>query len=294
MKAFDNLPTDLFEAYNNAIERIETSRGGDKDLAMKVFSWIYYAQKTLKMDELLEALVMEDAEAEDDLEDIFPYMLAPGDIVECCKSLVSYDQSTRTVRFIHFTVEQFISRHLKERFPPAIMLATACLTYLKLAKFHQPCLDQTSMAARVDKYKFGCYASQYWAFHVRGKLEESLDIQCDVFKLFEIDAQKDAVIQLETYSSSPWRGIHFTRDQTLLHVFAGKGLATFCRLVLRRLTNTENACVPFVIQRNADTKVLNIFLCQNFQLMRRQRMRTAVHLYIVRQKPEVSLSLSYC
>src|SRR5262249_6033930 len=99
----------------------------------------------------------------------------------------------------------------------------------------------------VNKYKFGCYASQYWAFHVRGKPEESLDIQSDVFKLFGIDAQKDAVIQLEVYSSSPWRGIHFTRNQTLLHVFAAKGLATFCRLVLRRLANTENAYVPFVI-----------------------------------------------
>ena len=53
------------------------------------------------MQELLEALVVDDGDL--DLE--FDYLLQPGDVIECCKSLVVHEASSGVARFSHYTVQ---------------------------------------------------------------------------------------------------------------------------------------------------------------------------------------------
>ena len=60
MKRLKTVPEGLYPPYNSVIERIKNGRDGDEDVAMRIISWIYRAQRTLLMDELLEALVVDE------------------------------------------------------------------------------------------------------------------------------------------------------------------------------------------------------------------------------------------
>ena len=139
MRAFDILPNDLFEAYDTAMERIKSSRRGDEDLAMKIFSWISRTKRNLSMEELLEALAVEDAGPNDNIESILENKLTPADVIECCKSLITYDEFSGLVRFAHYTLQDFVVGHLQDRRPSARNLAKACLSYISFDVF-----DETS------------------------------------------------------------------------------------------------------------------------------------------------------
>ena len=81
------------------MERIEHSDDGDMRLALKILSWIYRARRTLFMDELLECLAVEDGNT--DLQRDF---LLGSAVIECCKSVIIYDESSGAVRFTHYAV----------------------------------------------------------------------------------------------------------------------------------------------------------------------------------------------
>ena len=104
MKALETAPRDMSSAYKDVMQRIEQSKPGDKVLAIKILSWLFYAFRPLLMDELLEALVVEDGDQDLQRDD----MLQPTDVIECCKSLVVHEISTGLVRFPHYTVQEFI------------------------------------------------------------------------------------------------------------------------------------------------------------------------------------------
>ena len=89
MKRFKTVPKDLYPAYHSVIERIKNGRDGDADVAMRIISWIYHARRTLQMDELLEALVVEEysqnastEHSDEDLDEILEDKPKPTDIVE--------------------------------------------------------------------------------------------------------------------------------------------------------------------------------------------------------------------
>ena len=248
MKALKTVPKDMSSAYNDVMERIKKSRDGkDKDLAMRILSWLFHAQRTLHMDELLEALAVGPGEDDSDVDDtddddqdrIHGNMLQPFQVIECCKSLVLYDESSGLVRFTHYTVQQFIASHIKQSLPPAIDLAKTCLSYLGFDTFNQVC-DSESMEKRVQKYKFGSYAAQFWALHTKGEVEKSPDVQQAVLRLFASENKRNSILQMNAYVSSSGDRLSFTKGQTLLHVIAKNGLAMICRLVLDGRVNGNN------------------------------------------------------
>src|SRR5271154_624078 len=112
----------MSSAYSDIIQRIETSRPGDKELAMRIFSWICRAFRTLSMEELLEALVVEELEQDLTLDEGLQDKLAPSDVIDCCKSLVIYEKSSGLVRFTHFTVQEYIESKAQKILPPVTHL----------------------------------------------------------------------------------------------------------------------------------------------------------------------------
>jgi hypothetical protein len=131
MKVFKTIPKDLYLIYDDIIERIESDRQDDIDLIMRIFSWIYHTLRILEMDELLKVLIMDQysqditsgEDLDEELDAILEERLIPGDIVETCKGLVLYEESSGSVRFSHETVKLFIEKELKQRLPPTIILA---------------------------------------------------------------------------------------------------------------------------------------------------------------------------
>jgi ankyrin repeat protein len=238
---------------------------------MEILGWIFGAQRILRMDELLEALsfgeddvaaeneLSEDEKGQDDdyeepggedetdeededaaeadatdceLDLNGNRPLKPNEVLECCRGLVVYEESSGLVQFSHETVRTFIERELEPEHPTAINIARTCITYLASVQFDSPCVGEKSLKERAQKYKFSRYAAQFWGLHTRGEAENEPDIQRAVISLLASENKRDSMLQLETYANSSWGNINFAKGQTLLHVICKNGLATICRFIL--------------------------------------------------------------
>jgi hypothetical protein len=227
MKALEMVPKDMSSAYHDVLGRIEASRAGDKDLALNILSWLFRAGRTMRMDELTEALAMEDMEVDE--EDIHAETMAPSEIVECCKSLVEYDQDTGLVRFTHYTVSEFIESQIRQQLPPPLSTAKSCMNCLTFCVTDRASsTDDTVETAK--KYKFCVYAAEFWGLHVRGEPEEDLKIQRDVLCLGSQRTTLEALLRMESYADI--RCTMFTEGQTDLHVLTRMGLETIFRICL--------------------------------------------------------------
>jgi plasmid replication initiation protein len=90
----DNLPNDIDDIYNQAMERIERQPKPDKELAERVLSWITYAYRPLTVEELQHALTVSPQMANLDASAlIFDWKLT-----SVCAGLVVIDPEQRIIR----------------------------------------------------------------------------------------------------------------------------------------------------------------------------------------------------
>ncbi|KAF8463336.1 hypothetical protein BDZ91DRAFT_661265, partial [Kalaharituber pfeilii] len=124
--ALSNLPPGLHAAYDGTIERMRESPRRF-ELGMKVLTWIYLAERALKVIELQHALSVEDgAEILDP--DNFP---SKSTLLHCCCGLVTVDNETSTVRLVHYTLQEYFNLYEEKYFPDGHnLIARTCLTYL--------------------------------------------------------------------------------------------------------------------------------------------------------------------
>ena len=85
-KHASSLPKTLNEAYDKLIHRIDDN---DKVLAFKILSWVYQAKRPLFMDELREAISVEEGDTDIQTEEL----TSGDDILECCRGLIVRKQS---------------------------------------------------------------------------------------------------------------------------------------------------------------------------------------------------------
>jgi hypothetical protein len=94
LNALNNLPNDIDEIYNQAMERIGRQSNADRELAERVLSWITYARRPLTVEELRYALAvsfkMTDMNAR---AFIFEWKLT-----SVCAGLVVIDRKQRIIR----------------------------------------------------------------------------------------------------------------------------------------------------------------------------------------------------
>ena len=253
-KALKTLPRDIHTAYDEVIHRIENSSASDdKSLALRILGWLYRAQRTLRMDELVDALAIgsyedySDEEEDDDTDDTQGFIernrLQPGQLVECCQSLIQYEQSSGLVRFTHFTVQEFITQKLQQQLPPLRDLAITCISYLSM--FDSICSDKNIIEKRIQQYPFSCYAAEFWGVHTK-ETEDEDDIQQRTMTFLLSKNKRDSMLELDAYTKSrPTVGdTTFDPNQTLLHVLAINGLSSICLLALQKSQDVNNTYTP--------------------------------------------------
>ena len=132
---------------------------------MATLSWIYHAKRPLQVDELRHAFAVEIGATDFDSEN------APsiGSLLGCCQALITVEKETSTVRFIHFTVQEYLCTHPDLFIQPHSVTAEACLTYLNSKQirnlsFH-PLPDHGIMP-------FLEYSSRYWGTHANKGLSD--------------------------------------------------------------------------------------------------------------------------
>ena len=222
-----DFPTSPQDVYRNVIDKL-WKRKNKNDEPLRVLSWILYAARPLKMEELLDALAV----AEDEKVILERHKTAPEEVVKSCQPLVDYDPITRVVRFTHDTVREYLERYCKNQLYPPSDLAKTCLHYVGLDEFNEPCLDPKALQSRLDTYRFTEYACEYWGYHARGRPKDEMDIEEVTIRTFETANKLQAVAQINRYAS--FGRFDIPQKTITFHSLALNGLVTLCEVTWQK------------------------------------------------------------
>ncbi|KAF8421785.1 hypothetical protein EV426DRAFT_565060, partial [Tirmania nivea] len=157
-KALRTLPTELNDTFAGVIKRIQQSRG-HAELGMKVLLWLHLAYRPLKLKELQHALAVEKDDSYFEVDNI----PSQKTILDCCLGLVQIDEETMTVRFIHYTLEEYFRLQSSVHFPRGYSdVAETCLIYLNFPEIREHCKYGHELTNKVNDFPFLVYAACNW------------------------------------------------------------------------------------------------------------------------------------
>jgi hypothetical protein len=160
--ALRNLPqgSDAYDiAYHDAMERIFAQGKGSSEMAKKILAWILCACCPLSTLELLHALAVEPGDVKIDEDNI----LETKQLLTICAGLVTIDEQSNNVRFIHYTTQEYLQRNQGTWLPDAkIEVASSCIAYLSIDGLAiGPCLSQVDYEYRLREFVLLEYAAVY-------------------------------------------------------------------------------------------------------------------------------------
>ena len=154
----------LDSVYDQTLRRIKEQKGGRSKLGMEVLVWVSYAERPLQIDELCHALAVEMGATDIEVENIRPQETVLGS----CLGLAVVDKETSTVRFIHYTLQEYLSQ-------PGVLpnahstLGQTCFTYLN---YDQVKRLQTGDDLNLTEMPFLEYSSLHWGAHAKIELSD--------------------------------------------------------------------------------------------------------------------------
>jgi hypothetical protein len=165
--ALQNLPQGsdaCVVAYHAAMERIFAQGEGSSKMARKILAWILCAHRPLSTLELLHALAIERGDTEIDEDNI----LEAGQLLTICAGLVTIDEQSDSVRFIHYTTQEYLQRNQQTWLPHAeIDIARSCTAYLSIDGLAVgPCSSEKEYISRMENYPLLGYAAANWGTHL--------------------------------------------------------------------------------------------------------------------------------
>ncbi|RPB18295.1 hypothetical protein L211DRAFT_124964 [Terfezia boudieri ATCC MYA-4762] len=227
-KALETLPTDLYDSFKGVITRIrECLSKSQAELGMRVLMWLHFAYRPLKLAELQHALAVEKGDTEFDAENI-PSRKA---LLDCCLGLVIVDEETLTVRFVHYTLEEYFRKYAGTEFPDGhSSIAESCLTYLNFANLRQHCMDDDSLNAKLKEYTFLDYASLYWGTYFKHQCNDGLRKLANMILNHESNCPPCSiqVLQIKLESLSP--GKRFSGPHVAAYFGSTENLAYLCEM----------------------------------------------------------------
>lgn len=171
--ALESLPHTLQDAFGETLARIQSQHSGRKRLGLNTLMLIFHAQRSLRVDELSEALAIRFGQYS-----LNPrYRPSPRSIVESCLGLVTIDEETTTVRLVHYTIQEYFREHRKVIFPSGDdEMAERCLTYLLFDCFKSGCCNnQDTISIKIESNPFLAYAAGYWGYHTQRSSSSEID-----------------------------------------------------------------------------------------------------------------------
>jgi len=232
--SLETLPTDLYDSFQGVIAKIrECPSASQAELGMQVLMWLHFAYRPLKLAELQHALAVEKNHTEFDADNIPPRKA----LLDCCLGLVKVDKETSTVRFVHYTLEEYFHKYTTAEFTNwSTSIAETCLTYLNFGKLRQHCKDFSSLKENMNKYAFLSYAALYWGtYYVKHQCIDDLTRLANTILDHESKHPPCAIQALywELDKTASWRR-HVAQQFSGVHVTAYFGLsesmAYFCNM----------------------------------------------------------------
>ena len=205
---------DLDSVYAQTLQRIKDQKGSRSRLGMEVLMWVSHAERPLRIDELCHALAVEIESTDLDPENISP----PDTVLGSCLGLVAVDKETSTVRLIHYTVQEYLSRpgNLPDTHK---ILAQTCLAYLNHEQVKRL---PTNNVSDLGDMPFLEYCSFYWGSHAKVELSGGAkSLALDLLNRY--DNHVSATLLFERVRSS-----HFVLNRSL---FTGLHCASYFGIV---------------------------------------------------------------
>jgi len=159
----------LSEAYTATLSRLKGQKGYKSVLGLKVLMWVLYSERPLRGEELCHALGVEIGSADLDPENV----PALRTLVASCLGLVTVEESSSTVRLVHFTLKEHLSSDPTLFHNPHSAMAEVYLTYLNFRSVL--CLSPTLDSAPVTTPLLE-YASVHWGVHATKGMTEPIKI----------------------------------------------------------------------------------------------------------------------
>ncbi|KAF8421782.1 ankyrin repeat-containing domain protein [Tirmania nivea] len=162
-KALKKLPTELNDTFTEVIQRIQQSQGLT-ELGMKVLLWLHLAYRPLKLKELQHVLAVE----KDDVQFEVDNIPSQKTILDSCLGLVLIDEETMTVRFVHYSLEEYFRLQSSVHFPDGYSnVAETCLIYLNFPKIREHCKYGHELTKRFNDFPFLEYAACNWGTYAK-------------------------------------------------------------------------------------------------------------------------------
>jgi hypothetical protein len=226
----------LPQAYEETMQRIEVQR--TRELAHRVLAWISYAVRPLRTSELQEVLAM-DADfqevlaTDEDADSFLRRSITMVDyMVSACKGLVMIDPISKTLRFAHHTIHEYLKGTQKDWLTNAKDdITKICVTYLLSDTFGAGfCGTDAEFETRLQQHPFYDYAARYWDDHYRAA---SADVDRPILALLENGAKVSALYQaMKASGSDPGYSQKMPRDITGLSLAAQLGLPRMTMMLL--------------------------------------------------------------
>jgi ankyrin repeat protein len=173
-RALRNLSKNLTEVFRSTIERILNLPADPRhsmnrqSLAKKTLMWISHAKRVLTVTELQHALAIrtEDSQESDLDRENF---VDPQLIVDSCFGLVEIDEKSSNIRFVHFSLQEYLRSHDHGLFANGdLELTKVCLRYMSLDSVKDLHLkNRNSFLSALEDLAFLNYATQEWGYHAR-------------------------------------------------------------------------------------------------------------------------------
>lgn len=249
--------------YDESIQRM--LQGSQSELAGRAISCMVFSRQPLKLDELLQAVALEEGMRsidEDDLHDV-------QDVVSACIGLLNIDTENRSVALAHQTTADYFSglRNLWFDTYRNFILKACCLCLsldLTVAKplWLQGVRHDFVVSVLNQQYPFFAYALEYWTTHLQD------DLNKEHWSLILRVLQDQVAVQLAFNHSIAHETPEVTKQEDGINEF-GSGvrwmhLLAYCRL---------NDILTFVLHDEALVQILepNLAVLQDSSLAARQR-----------------------
>ena len=159
----------LGDAYDATIGRIKMQEGERSRLGMAALMWLSHSERPLDVDEMCEALAVEIGSTDLD----FRNVPSRRTVLGCCQGLATVDNGSSTIRLIHSTLKEYLSRHPDLFSRAHSKMAETCLTYLNFQS-NKRLLERPSFARSMSRQPkhFLRYSSLYWGTHMRMELSD--------------------------------------------------------------------------------------------------------------------------
>ncbi|KAF3932754.1 Ankyrin-1 [Dactylella cylindrospora] len=167
--------------YEIAMDRIRESTADDTyKLIMAILAWIVCAKRLLTVAELGHALSIEIDNRKYEHTKVFHDKSIRSLVSKCC-GLVTIDESSGSIRLVHFTAQEYFNNKKPVLFPNSESdIAKKCITYLLYDAFKEgPCFQATMVETRLRTYSLYRYAAHHWSHHT----QDAEDARCLQFSL---------------------------------------------------------------------------------------------------------------